>query len=64
MTEEISYRLREVALKMSRDLHPDYFVHNQQYAMNGTIKASPTVDTVLLDADKIYEWLSKSELVK
>jgi len=49
-------QLRTTALKMSRDLNPNK--NSGQYAVMST---SPSVDIVLKDAQKIYEWLLEGE---
>lgn len=60
MTEETEKHLREVSLKMSRDLNPNTSNPSQGYSFGGQYNTiPPTIDKVLSDADKIFDWLTK-----
>lgn len=61
MTDESKTHLREVSLKMSRDLNPNVpFQSNMTYGLTNS-SVPPTIEKVLGDADKIYNWLIKQK---
>ena len=56
--EDQNSHLRETALKMSRELNPN-IIGAQGLGQYGSISTPPSIDKLLTDAEKIYEWLIK-----
>lgn len=58
MTESEKLHLREVALKMARDLNPNtYHQQNQQWGMTGHAMVAPSINTIINSAERIFSWL-------
>lgn len=56
MTESEKFHLREVSLKMARELHPSSYVQNQAF-YQGTQVQAPSVETILKTSQVIFDWL-------
>lgn len=59
MDSEKLNELRELALRTAMGVHPNANSQNTQLGTGVNIK--PTVEQILANADKIYEWLIKQK---